>query len=38
MVQKGVFDVVLAAYNFTMDPAMDQAIDAAAKAGSASSP
>ncbi|MGO8758554.1 MAG: aldo/keto reductase [Terracidiphilus sp.] len=33
MVQKGVFDVVLTAYNFSMDPAMDQVIDAAAKAG-----
>jgi predicted aldo/keto reductase-like oxidoreductase len=33
MVQKGVFDVVLAAYNFTMDPGMEQAIATAAKAG-----
>jgi predicted aldo/keto reductase-like oxidoreductase len=33
MAQKGVFDVVLTAYNFTMDASMDQAIDAAAKAG-----
>jgi hypothetical protein len=33
MVQKGVFDVVLSAYNFTMDPGMEQAIAAAAKAG-----
>ena len=33
MAQKGVFDVVLTAYNFTMDPAMEQAIAAAAKAG-----
>ena len=33
MVQKGVFDVVLTAYNFTMDPGMDQAIATAAKAG-----
>jgi hypothetical protein len=33
MAQKGVFDVVLAAYNFTMDAAMDQAIAAAAKSG-----
>jgi hypothetical protein len=33
MVKKNVFDVVLAAYNFTMDASMDQAIDAAAKAG-----
>ena len=33
MVQKGVFDVVLSAYNFTMDASMDKAIDAAAKAG-----
>lgn len=33
MLQKGVFDVVLAAYNFSMDASMDQAIDAAARAG-----
>jgi predicted aldo/keto reductase-like oxidoreductase len=33
MAQKGVFDVVLTAYNFTMDASMDQAIAAAAKAG-----
>jgi hypothetical protein len=33
MAQKGVFDVVLTAYNFSMDSSMDQAIDAAAKAG-----
>ena len=33
MAQKGVFDVVLTAYNFSMDPGMEQAIDAAAKAG-----
>jgi len=33
MVQKNVFDVVLSVYNFTMDPAMDQALEAAAKAG-----
>jgi predicted aldo/keto reductase-like oxidoreductase len=33
MAQKGVFDVVLSAYNFTMDTGMDQAIEAAAKAG-----
>jgi len=33
IVQKGVFDVVLAAYNFTMDPGMEQAIATAAKAG-----
>ncbi len=33
MVQKSVFDVVLSAYNFSMDAAMDQAIDTAAKAG-----
>jgi aryl-alcohol dehydrogenase-like predicted oxidoreductase len=33
MAQKGVFDVVLTAYNFSMDPAMAQAIDVAAKAG-----
>ena len=32
MAQKGVFDVVLTAFNFSMDPAMEQAIDAAAKA------
>jgi predicted aldo/keto reductase-like oxidoreductase len=31
--QKGAFDVVLAAYNFSMDSRMDQAIDTAAKAG-----
>jgi uncharacterized protein len=31
--QKGVFDVVLTAYNFSMDPTMDQAIETAAKAG-----
>jgi hypothetical protein len=33
MVKKGVFDVVLTAYNFTMDAGMDQAIEAASKAG-----
>lgn len=33
MIQKNVFDVVLAAYNFTMDPAMDQGVESAAKAG-----
>ena len=33
MVQKGIFDVVLTAYNFTMDTGMDEAIAAAAKAG-----
>ena len=33
MIQKKVFDVVLAAYNFTMDPAMDQAVETAARAG-----
>jgi len=33
MVQKGVFDVVLSAFNFSMDPAVEQAINAAAKAG-----
>ena len=33
MIQKEVFDVVLAAYNFTMDPAMDQAVESAARAG-----
>jgi len=32
MAQKGVFDVVLTSYNFTMDASMDQAIAAAAKA------
>jgi len=33
MAQKGVFDVVLTSYNFTMDASMEQAIDVAAKAG-----
>ncbi len=33
MVQKGVFDVVLTGYNFSMDATMDQAIEAAAKGG-----
>ena len=33
MAKKGLFDVVLTAYNFTMDAAMDQAIEAAAKTG-----
>jgi predicted aldo/keto reductase-like oxidoreductase len=33
MVQKGVFDVVLSAYNFTMDAGMEQAIATATKAG-----
>jgi predicted aldo/keto reductase-like oxidoreductase len=33
MAKKGVFDVVLTAYNFSMDASMDQAIDVAAKAG-----
>jgi hypothetical protein len=33
MAQKGVFDVVLTSYNFSMDPSMEQAIAAAAKAG-----
>ncbi len=33
MAQKGVFDVVLAAYNFSMDASMDAAIETAAKAG-----
>ena len=33
MAQKGVFDVVIASYNFTMDASMDQAIETAAKAG-----
>src|SRR5664280_1253999 len=31
--QKGLFDVVLAAYNFSMDAGMEQAIATAAKAG-----
>ena len=31
LAQKGVFDVVLAAYNFTMDSGMEQAVEAAAK-------
>jgi predicted aldo/keto reductase-like oxidoreductase len=30
LAQKGVFDVVLAAYNFTMDSGMEQAVEAAA--------
>jgi len=33
LAQKGVFDVVLVAYNFSMDPGMEQAIATAAKAG-----
>jgi predicted aldo/keto reductase-like oxidoreductase len=33
MVKKGTFDVVLAAYNFTMDASMNVAIETAAKAG-----
>jgi len=33
MAQKGVFDVALTIYNFSMDASMDQAIEAAAKAG-----
>ncbi|MGD0293623.1 MAG: aldo/keto reductase [Terracidiphilus sp.] len=33
MAKKGVFDVVLTGYNFTMDASMDQAIETAAKAG-----
>lgn len=33
MVQKGVFDVVLMQYNFTMDASLEQTIDVAAKAG-----
>jgi predicted aldo/keto reductase-like oxidoreductase len=33
LAQKGVFDVVLAAYNFSMDPGIEQAIAVAAKAG-----
>jgi len=32
MAEKGTFDVVLVAYNFTMDPGMEQAIEAAAQA------
>jgi predicted aldo/keto reductase-like oxidoreductase len=32
IVQKGVFDVVLTAYNFTMDAAMDQAVETLGKA------
>ena len=33
MVQKGAFDVLLAAYNFSMDASMDQAVQLASKAG-----
>jgi hypothetical protein len=33
MAQKGVFDVALTVYNFTMDASLDQAIETAAKAG-----
>jgi hypothetical protein len=33
MVEKGAFDVVLSAFNFTMDPATEQAIANASKAG-----
>ena len=33
MARKGAFDVALAAYNFSMDRSMDQAIETAAKAG-----
>jgi len=33
MIQKKAFDVVLAAYNFTMDPAMDKAVETASEAG-----
>ena len=33
MLEKKAFDVVLAAYNFTMDPAMNQAVETAAKGG-----
>jgi hypothetical protein len=33
MVKKGVFDVVLSGYNFTMDAVMDKTIDETAKAG-----
>jgi hypothetical protein len=33
MAQKGVFDVALTVYNFSMDAGVDQAIDTATKAG-----
>jgi hypothetical protein len=33
LAKKGVFDVVLTSYNFSMDPSMDEAIAAAAKMG-----
>ncbi len=33
IVQKGVFDVVLTAYNFTMDSSMTQAVESLSKAG-----
>ncbi len=33
MVQKGAFDVLLVAYNFSMDATMDQAVQTASKAG-----
>jgi hypothetical protein len=33
LAQKGTFDVVLTAYNFSMDTTLDQAIDTASKAG-----
>lgn len=33
MAKSGAFDVALTAYNFAMDPGMEQAIDAAAQAG-----
>ena len=33
MAKKGVFDVVMTGYNFSMDSSMDQAIEIAAKAG-----
>jgi predicted aldo/keto reductase-like oxidoreductase len=33
LAQKGVFDVALVAYNFSMDASMDQAIETASKAG-----
>jgi predicted aldo/keto reductase-like oxidoreductase len=33
MVKKGVFDVVLAAYNFTMDPGMGTVLEEASQAG-----
>ena len=33
MAQKGVFDVALTVYNFTMDSGVDRAIETAAKSG-----